>query len=708
MYWLRTENIIGILLWLLLGVLWWAGGWLLATHLFHLKSRERLLAGLATGLLLFIVFTNLLANVLRLAEGWLSLPAALTISIIGGAVLTLGLGLLAAYLNLRRWQPGQSTPGKADGAATFQRQDLAAWPQLLALVGLLAIFAMINRGLAIFDDYYTLPSTSLMASGDVPPHFYLNPATSLAHHYGLNLFAASLMRIGGLFAWSAFDLSKALSVSLTVILAWLWFRRATGGSGGQSGAYWGSLLVLFGCGARWVLLLLPENTLLRIGDGLRLMGSALQSGTNLYTILLNPWKIEGGGPIPFPFAFTNGIFQPLNMGMGSNGALSQMTLFLLLLLATHGATRHLAPLWRPMEGIVYGLLLASLALSAEYFFVLIVAGMLIAGLWILISGVRRKNTRQALAGLAQWGWILLPAIILAAFGGGVITETLRSLTSQLGNLSVGGSANLNFFYLRWPPAITSAHFGPLSVTEPRHLLIGLAEIGFVALLAPLATKWSIHHSRHGEWAPAWMAFGALFSFFVSFFIFYGAERDTARLAGSALFIWIALGFPMAWIVWRKSNRWIKTSLIAGYAVSILAGISLFSIQLISIARPQFTYFITTPDAQLGSAYWDKLEPQAQIFDVLPYRSVTLFGRGAGRASQDIHTAFEDWLALAQAPDPLNLARAGYSYVYVDKETWQAWTPGQKQAFQQACVKKLGEQVTQERDFRWLLDIRACL
>jgi hypothetical protein len=699
MYWLRTENINGVFLWLLLCGFWWSGGWLLATHLFHLKSRERLMAGLATGMLLFIVFSNIIALSLSVANANRSSAALLTASYIGGSVLTLGIGWLSAYLNRRHRRADIASSSGVDKEALFDRHDLKAWPQLLVLVGLLAIFAMINRGLAIFDDYYNLPITSFMASGDVPPHLYLNPESDLGHHYGLNLFAASLMRIGELFAWSAFDLSKALTLSLTIILAWLWFRRYTGH---ESGAYWGSLLVLFGSGARWILLFVPQVILQRMGDGLRLMGSALQSGTDLYTVLLSPWKIEGGGPVPFLFAFTNGISSPLNMAMGSNGALPQMTIFLLLLLAK----RRSAPRWQPLEGIVFGLLLASLALSAEYFFIMIIAGMLVTALWVVVSASRRRNIRPALIGIVQWGWILLPAILLAVFGGGVITEILRSLITQSGNLPAD-SSTLEGFFLRWPPALTSAHFGPLALTKPGQILIALAEIGLLILLAPLAIIWSIRRARRGQWAPAWLAFGALFSFIISFFIYYGAERDTARLAGSALFIWVAVGFPMAWFIWCKSNRWIKTSITLAYAITILAGIALFSIQLISIARPQFSYFVTTPDVQLSRAHWDKLEPQAQIFDIIPYRAVTLFGRGAGHAYQDLYKAFDDWSALAQAPDPLNLARAGYSYVYVDKETWQAWTPGQKQAFQQACVKKLDEQVTQERDFRWLLDIRTC-
>jgi len=61
-----------------------------------------------------------------------------------------------------------------------------------------------NRGLAILDDYHNLPLVSMIAAGDVPPHFYLNPTNRLAYHYGLHLFSGSLVQQGGLFPWSAF------------------------------------------------------------------------------------------------------------------------------------------------------------------------------------------------------------------------------------------------------------------------------------------------------------------------------------------------------------------------------------------------------------------------------------------------------------------------------------------------------------------------
>ena len=73
MYYSRTGSIFDFLLYLLMCAIWWLGGWLIVRHSFHLPSRERLLAGLATGWLCFIALSNLLAHVLPLTVAfWLA------------------------------------------------------------------------------------------------------------------------------------------------------------------------------------------------------------------------------------------------------------------------------------------------------------------------------------------------------------------------------------------------------------------------------------------------------------------------------------------------------------------------------------------------------------------------------------------------------------------------------------------------------------
>jgi hypothetical protein len=85
--------------------LWVLGGWLIVSHAFYLKSVERILSGLGTGMLLFIVFSNWLAHFLPLTFAfWMA------------AGIVLVLGLAAAW----------RTPGRRK----LYLGDLQAWPLL--------------------------------------------------------------------------------------------------------------------------------------------------------------------------------------------------------------------------------------------------------------------------------------------------------------------------------------------------------------------------------------------------------------------------------------------------------------------------------------------------------------------------------------------------------------------------------------------------
>ena len=219
-YWSRTGSVVDIASFFILCALWALGGVLLTSHAFFLKKREKLVAGLAVGFLLFIVLSNLLAQVLPLtAAYWAG----------AGIIFFSGIGLaihskkgLRSYLEL-----------------------LSGWPQIFVLSVIILGFTLILRGLAIFDDYYHLPMISVMATGDIPPHFYLDPSLHLPYHYGLQVFAAGMVRLGGFFPWSAWDISRAIVYGFTILLAWLWIRRltacsATSISGQRVAHLWGS------------------------------------------------------------------------------------------------------------------------------------------------------------------------------------------------------------------------------------------------------------------------------------------------------------------------------------------------------------------------------------------------------------------------------------------------------------------------------------
>lgn len=202
MYWFLSIHIANLVLYLLLSLLWMLGGWLLVAPLFKLRCLERLLCGIAVGWLLFTTLANLFAPVLTLV--WASWTAGLLI---------FALGLLVNWQSSRSLMP----PWK----------DLRAWPQLAWLAGLTGLFELIQRGLALFDEYLHLPIVSALAAGDIPLHFPLNPTQEFAYHYGLQLWAATVVRLANATPWFAWDLARAFALALTVVLSWLWVRRWT-------------------------------------------------------------------------------------------------------------------------------------------------------------------------------------------------------------------------------------------------------------------------------------------------------------------------------------------------------------------------------------------------------------------------------------------------------------------------------------------------
>lgn len=664
MYFIRT-NPLDLLLWLVIFFLLWAGGWLLNLYAFRVRPRESLVAGLASGVVLFIVIANLLTNITSL------LPALWT-----SALAIFGLGVYSA----RKYHREQG----------IILASLRAWPELLALGLLLLLFTLINRGLAIFDDYHNLPLLSTMAAGDVPPHFYLNPDFKLSYHYGLHLFATSLLRIGGTYPWSALDISKAIILATTVILGWNWFRRVTRST---TGGTTGTVMMLFGGGTRWLLLFLPAAMGSSLSASIVLLGSAAASGSSLLSVLVKPWKIEGAGPFPFPFAFANGIFSTLNLALGGSGALPILTMILLLVLMQRR--------WKPISTLLYSLVLASIALSSEHYFAMIWVGLFSA---LLVSKFLWRKRYPWL----PWVIILSLSFMIAASAGGVLTEVARrSLAGLLGQTAISGYG-LTGFSLRWPPALQSAHLGSLFLLNSRHLLIALIEVGPALIFAPWVTWWGIKRSKKGDFTYAGLALGALSIFLASLVTIYlERERDISRLPAAALITWLILGFPLLWFAWKKGRKITRMLIACWYAAVIFGGIVIFAIELIAIARPQFTFFVEEPDAMMTRDYWGRLESSAQVLDTAPYRAITVLGLGGGRAYQDFYSPLPERASLSGTPNPKEIADAGYNYLYLDKETWQYMTPEGKSNLAQPCVVLIAEYATESREYRRLLDISSC-
>jgi len=528
MYFSRNGEVGLILAWLLLIGLSWVGGWLIATHLFRQPPRYRLITGLATGSILFIVFSNVLTYLFPLVFAYWF-----------GALLILVVG----YFCVKR----------SDIQTPTLFGEVKWWPQVLALGGLTVLFALINRSLAIFDDYHNLPIVSLLAAGDAPPNFYLNPSAPLAYHYGLHLFAASLVRIAGLFTWSALDLSKSFFMALTLMTAWIWFRRTTRN---EIVGLAGVILLLLGGGTRWLLGLLPAPLVVSMSSNLEMLGSALDTGPDLYTNLASPWLIDGGGPIPFPFAFINGIATPMLFDLHGSATLPQLTVLLLLLFAQKR--------WSPSNGIIYGFILGSLALTAEHYYVLVFGGVLGALLfgWIIT---------RSLKDLLHWLWPLAPSLALAFLGGGVLTEIGRRALFPIIGVSVTEGIGFTGLGLRWPPLVISAQLGPLSLSDPNHIIIALLEIGPILLLSIPVVIWARRQIGYQSWFKLGLGIASIFGFFAPLFIVYQVrERDISRIITASLFLWMVFGFPLGWYLFkRNTGMFMRSLLLLGYVVTIL-------------------------------------------------------------------------------------------------------------------------------------------
>ena len=256
------------------------GGWLLVRAAFRLTDSENILVGAAVGIVVEIVLAAILCR-------WIPAPVGFYVC----AAIVLLLGVLAAWKQ----------------KVTLRGMSFRPFLLIIPFLLITAIMYSLARGMGIFDDFAHLPVVSLVAAGDIPPHFPLNREVQYAYHIFLILAAGQISRIGDLFVWSAMDLARSLSFSLAVFLGGIWTSRLTRN---RMAGWLGAAFIAFGGGARWLLLLLPPTFLDAVSRQITLIGSGASSGYTLAEALLSEWRIEGVGKLPIPFAFTNGIVQP--------------------------------------------------------------------------------------------------------------------------------------------------------------------------------------------------------------------------------------------------------------------------------------------------------------------------------------------------------------------------------------------------------------
>jgi hypothetical protein len=595
------------------------------------------------------------------------------------ALMTLALGLLSAW------------PLRRD---LFPQRFQIGWSRWLAFIGAVIIFTLIGRGLGMLDDFQNLPLSSLMAAGDIPPHFPGSPDTRFGYHYFLILLGVQFTRLAFAAPWTALDLARgltlALSMALAGLLAWRLTRNAIV-------AWVSAIFFAFAGGTRWLLLLLPGSLLNRISDDLTLIGSGYATAETLVEALSRTWEVTGNGPIAFPFAFVNGVNAPALMTHNGYGLLPAVILLLLLLLGTRVKT------WQ--AGIPLTILLASLALANEVDFVVLYLGVvLVAIVWIFQNRVIRPPR-------SAWFWIAVVFLagLLALVQGGLATEVIyQRLYPSAAQSDTYFEVGFSFV----PPAVISSHLGKLSIFNLVQLLTALFEIGPMILVLPLVLRWGYKALEAERWIEAALVASTIPSL-LSIFVEYSGNAGitaTTRLLSNMFFACRVLAVPLVWLWLQDKAEWTRGIAYTLGAAALLGGVLLFAIELIAVPRPVYGEFVSDMDARFYEEYWDRLSPpDAWVFDPSSSRAPTLFAR---QANSIIHWGVHqpEYLALLENPDPFQLRAAGYSYIYADKEYWKAYAL----QLEQPCVHVLktieGAKLSHGEfipDFRQLADISGC-
>ena len=649
-------------------LIWSLGGIWLARRAFRLVGAEETLIGIGIGLVLQTWLANWSAR-------FIPIPAAFWAT----ALVVFALGLIAAL----------SSPGPYP-----QRLKISLpWGGVAILLAITLLFTAMGRGLGIFDDYQNLPITSQLALGDIPPRFSLDPNLGFGYHYFLLLFAAQFMRIANSSPWVALDLARGIALGLALVYVWILAFRLTHH---RIAALLSSLFVAFAGGVRWVLLLAPAGLVDRASSKVNLMGSGLDSAPDLFSAITHEWVIAGKGPAPFPFAFGNGVNTPLTMVHNGVGAIGWIMILLILLTFDCWAVRWLA------AGLTT-IVLASFGMAFEALVILLISA------WVFIAAVQAMKQRSLRLAPALWLWLGMQfaAGVLILIQGGVFSQIFYNLIFPQAEAA---QAYFTFsFPFTWPPIVISSHLGILPLTDPYTLFVALLEIRPLLLALPLLVRHGLWAYRQERWYEAALILAAFLACAAIFLRYSGSAgiSATTRLYAPLLNIATLYAVPLAWNWAKDRPEWVQAGAGALGFATMLGGIVYFSVQLIAIQKPIRTYFLSNLDEKVYQEYWNKLEPDALVFDPNPPRGVTLFGRftNSGISWYEEKPAF---LAFRKNADPHALRQAGFDYAFLDYNFVGPSEVNNPRAalLQDPCAQEI-DIWRDGKDYRVLIDLRGC-
>lgn len=665
MYWLRTGSLLSFFPWLLSLTIWTFAGLIIYTSVFNLERKERLIVGFILGMGLYLFLLNLFGRWFEPAVAfWF--PNIILLIFCGAVILI-----------------------KKESAIDFK--DLSSWPIVIIAIILALYFVFIERGLGIFDDRKNLSIISLMANGDIPVHFFLNPTELYGYHYGSQLLGASLVRLGGLFPWSAFDLSKSISWALTIVLVFFIANRYLDTKKSILTAF----LFIFLSGTRYLLMFLPENNLQFFDAYVDFQGISQDMMVPFSKSLFQPLEMGGGPPNPYLFGFLTGFRHPHIMEHAGTWSFAQVLIFVIWLLADRVKNNYAIP--------IFTILFSLLALSWESSYGLILIG--VFSIFFLLS--LRRNQKSNVSGMLFYAALLsIPVVLLQ---GGSITELAKQLISSLGS-QTGATYSYapqgSIVSFQWPPALFSAHFGSLSFFSIPQLILVIFDLGPIIFFVPFLIQWGLKQIKNNDWPQAVIQISAIAGFFLPVFISYDrSPRDIGRFFGHAISIWNILALIFIFRVTVK-NHLIKVISICSVLLMIVSGLVLGYVQMSAVKKPILAEVIDGIDAHVAFQLWGNFSSSDVILDPgREWRAIVLTGMPT---KINLEKDPADWSSFLLTPDIGEFSKAGYNYIYIDNAWWGTITEEYQKEMSQDCIDVILDTGTNdEYQFRKLIDITGC-
>lgn len=671
MYWFYTAPGWGLILWLLSMLLVTAGGWLLATHLFTLESRERLLVGLGIGLVTYLWTINWIGRVIP--PFWTFLLAS---------ALVLALGMAAAYPFRKPW---------------LDPQDLRIGGWVAAGLVLFWIFLRISKGTGLFDEYKNLALISTIANGQIPAMAYFGQPLLLRYHYGFHFLGAGLMQLAHFAPWSAFDVSKAIVWGLSLLLAGLVGLRAL------RKRYAPVLMiaaVALAGGTRYIMLLLPSRVLAIMQQHVSLRGIASGSLSEALASIL---PMEASPRIGYPFAFLSGINPSYMMAHGGEQTVEPLLLMLAILLLSRSSRR--------LAVAFFAILFSYWALASETSFVLIAAGMAALA---AIRYVRQGRSLSALKGFSIPLVGLLLSVPLIVIEGGVISSMAQQLilgTPVTGPPGADMPAGFVGFSPRWPPAILSGQLGSMPVTDPWALLAGLLEMGIIVLMMPWLT-WRWWQKRPDDWVLQMLIPLAWLGLVIPLFLAWASDANISHIADFALDVTVViLVIMLLQEEGKEPTRGTGPFVITGsiiLALMMLPGTVLLGVQLTAAHSPMLSEHYGDAEARLLQQAWGRLPRDSKVLGYPGTSSILTGQLTGGIYSLPRGAERQVWEAMLTAPRLSTLVENEFDFVFVNSRGWNALDESAQKELQADCVTVFARgEAFPGGPFAEVLDLRGC-